>query len=281
MDERTDEINGITLHSYTSGDPGGAPVVFLHGFPEWGGAWKAQLRYLAARGCYCVAPDQRGYGQSSKPRGIRSYTTPTLAADIAGLIGCLGTGPVTLVGHDWGGGVAWEVARRRPDLVRRLVILNMPHPDAIRQVLRENGAQRRKSWYIAFFQLPLLPEACCSAFGYRLLRRTLQRSVRRGTFSESDLNRYRDAWAQPGALRGMLHWYRALRYHRPAPFTVALPTLLLWGRRDAFLEPANAALSLARCTQGTLRYFDNATHWLHHEEPEAVSEAILGFIREC
>ncbi|RYE01723.1 MAG: alpha/beta hydrolase [Sphingobacteriales bacterium] len=278
LHERDDLVNGLQLHSYAAGDSSAPALVFLHGFPEWGGAWERQLDFFAAQGFYAIAPDQRGYNRSDKPRSIRSYTVQLLAADIAALIEVLQLKDVTLCGHDWGGAVAWELARTRPDLVQRLVILNMPHPAAMRQALRYDRGQLRRSWYAGFFQLPLLPEVLCAAFGFALLKRTLRRTARKGTFSEEELHRYIDAWKQPGALRAMLNWYRAFRFTPATDFTIDMPALVLWGRRDAFLKASLAPASLAHCTNGRLLWFDKATHWLHHEEPDGVNEAIQNFI---
>ncbi|RYZ21923.1 MAG: alpha/beta hydrolase [Chitinophagaceae bacterium] len=273
-------VNNISLRCSVAGNPARPAIVFLHGFPEWGGAWEEQLRFFAARGYYAVAPDQRGYGWSDKPRGVRSYTLDQLADDVAALVAALGPGPVVLVGHDWGGAVAWAFAHRHPALLRRLVVLNMPHPSVMTQTLKRDPGQLLRSWYAGFFQLPWLPERLCAAFGYAVLKRTLRRTSRPGTFGDAGLARYREAWAQPGALHAMINWYRAFRYNRGAGFGTDVPTLLLWGRKDAFLKASMAPKSIARCSKGRLRWLDDATHWLHHEVPEAVNAAILEFLEE-
>ncbi len=150
-------INGIELHTVVAGDPADPLVVFLHGFPEYWGAWRRQIAPLVESGYRVLVPDQRGYNRSEKPRGVRAYRQPQLAADIAGLIESEGTGSAHVVGHDWGGMVAWDLALRYPEYVNRLTIANAPHPTAFRQHLLSNPAQIRRSWYATAFRYPGSP----------------------------------------------------------------------------------------------------------------------------
>jgi pimeloyl-ACP methyl ester carboxylesterase len=284
----TIDANGLRFHALAAGPRDGPLVLLLHGFPETAHAWRRQLPALAAAGLRAVAPDQRGYGGSSKPAGARAYVIDRLAADVVAMARALGRERFRLAGHDWGGAVAWYLAANRPDVVERAAILNAPHGEAFLAALRHDGAQRRRSAYMAFLQLPWLPEALLRARGFRRLERTLVDSARPGAFDDADLAEYRTAWREPGALTGMLDWYRAMRHARRevlasgqrARKSVEIPLRLVWGDRDRFLLPGLADASLARCARGELFRLPEATHWLHHEEPERVNELLVEFLRE-
>lgn len=276
------DCDGVGLDVRTAGPVGGPPVLLLHGFPEFWFGWHRQIAPLAAAGCRVLVPDQRGYGTSDKPRGAANYGLDRLAADAATLARLGAGGAVHLVGHDWGGLVAWWTAVSYPDLVASLTIVNAPHPVAFRRYLATHPSQRRRSRYIAFFQLPWLPEALLGAAGGRRLRETLVRTSRPGTFSAGDLASYAEAWRRPGALTGSLNWYRALRRARPEPRPdprVRARTRVLWGTRDRFLEAGLAEASLEFCDRGSHRLFDGASHWLQHERPAEIVEEIIGQVR--
>ncbi|WP_165226982.1 alpha/beta fold hydrolase [Aquisphaera insulae] len=273
--------NGIRLHAVEAGPEDGPPVVLLHGFPEYWYGWNRQIGPLAAAGFRVIVPDQRGYNTSDKPVRIADYALDRLADDVAGLIETAGMERAALVGHDWGGVVAWWVAARHSGRVERLVVLNAPHPVAFRRWLRTSPRQWLRSWYIAFMQIPGLPEALCRRRGWRPLMEGLWSSSRPGTFSEVDFHRYRDAWSQPGAMTAMIHWYRALLRHPPAipsDVRIHMPALILWGARDRFIERRVADESLALCDQGRLEVFEETTHWIQHEEPERVNRRLIEFL---
>jgi pimeloyl-ACP methyl ester carboxylesterase len=273
-------VGDVALHVVEHGPDDGPPVILLHGFPEFSFGWRRQIGPLAAAGFRVAAPDGRGYNRSSKPVGVRAYHLDALVADVVGLADALGRERVSLVGHDWGGIVAWWAAARHPDRVERLAVLNAPHPAIARPYLLSHPNQMLRSWYVGFFQIPGLPEALLRADGYAALRRSLRRTSRPGTFGEADLDAYARAWCEPGALTGMVNWYRALRHFRPeGPMRVAAPTLLLWGVRDPFLEIGLAEESLALCERGRLVRLEDATHWLHLEEPDRVNRELIGFLR--
>jgi len=272
--------NGVRLRVLQAGPLDGPLLVLLHGFPEHAGAWSVHAALLAEAGYRVWAPDQRGYGASEKPDRVADYALDTLAADVVGLIDAAGRERAIVVGHDWGAAVAWWVATRHPERVAKLVAINVPHPAAMRAYVRRSLAQLRKSWYILAFQLPLLPEALASRHGFRLLARALTGSSRPGTFTDTDLDGYRRAWAQPNAVRSMLDWYRAMLRHPPsmADARVRVPTLLLWGVHDVALERGLAPRSIDLCDDGRLVFFEDATHWVHHEAPERVVAAIAAFL---
>src|SRR5215217_5636671 len=214
-------VGELDLHVVEAGPPGGRPAILLHGFPEFWYGWRHQLGPLAAAGLRVVAPDQRGYNLSDKPQGLQSYTLDRLAGDVVALADALGCDRVSLVGHDWGGLVAWWTAARHGKRVERLAILNAPHPQAFGPYLRRHPTQLLRSAYIGFFQLPWLAEGALAAADFALLRRALTGSSRPGTFTAADLERYKRAWAEPGALTAMLAWYRALRLRRTTPAEAA------------------------------------------------------------
>jgi pimeloyl-ACP methyl ester carboxylesterase len=273
-------VGDVVLHGREAGPADGPLVILLHGFPEFWWGWRRQIGPLAAAGLRVVVPDQRGYNFSDKPVGVGAYHLDRLARDVVGLADAYGRSRFQVVGHDWGGLVAWWTASRHPDRVERLVALNAPHPAVVGSYMRSHPSQMMRSFYIGVFQMPWLPEAMLRAGNFQALRNSLVTTSRRGTFTEEDLAPYEEAWRQPGALTAMLNWYRALRLRRRLPNPrVAAPTLVIWGMRDRFLEEGLAERSLALCHEGRLVRIETATHWLHLEEAEAVNAALIPFLR--
>jgi pimeloyl-ACP methyl ester carboxylesterase len=272
--------NGIELHAVAAGPAKGEPVVLLHGFPEFWYGWRHQLGPLAAAGLRVVAPDQRGYNLSGKPAGVAAYRLDALADDILGLADSLGHRRFAVVGHDWGGVVAWHLAARNAERITRAAILNAPHPAILLRYASRHPSQLLKSWYVAYFQLPLLPELSLRLAGFWVLRRVLRQSSRRGTFSADDLRAYRRAWAQPGALAAGLNWYRALRHGLAPqpPARIRVPLRVIWGGRDAFLDRGLAEAGAALCDDAEIFHLPDAGHWLQHEEPDAVNRLLLDFL---
>jgi pimeloyl-ACP methyl ester carboxylesterase len=278
------ETGGVRLHVMQAGPVGGEPVILLHGFPEFWYGWRHQIPTLAEAGYRVWAPDQRGYNLSDKPCDIGSYDLGTLAKDVLGLIQATGQEKVRLVGHDWGAAVAWWVATRYPDKLEKLVILNVPHPLVMGEMLRKSWAQLRRSWYIFFFQLPKLPEWALLANDCQGGLEMLRRSGRPGTFSPEDLERYKQAWQQPHAMRGMIHWYRAaarkMLWGSPRDIRIPVPTLVLWGVNDLALGEELIQPSLDLCTDARLVLFEDATHWVQHDEAERVKRYVLEFFAQ-
>lgn len=272
--------NGITLHVVEAGPRDGPPVFLLHGFPEFWWGWRHQIEPLAHAGHRVIAPDQRGYNLSEKPEDAEAYTIDRLAGDILALADARQLARFAVAGHDWGGIVAWHLASTRPDRVTRLIAINAPHPAVARAYVRRHPGQLLRSAYVGFFQIPGLPETLLRAGDFRLMKRAMRTSSRPGTFTEADLDRYRAAWAEPGALTAMLNWYRALRRSPATSDRVAIPTLVIWGVQDRFLQRGLAEASLALCDHGRALWLDNATHWVQHEEPDRVNAAMLDFIGE-
>ena len=299
---RTERVGEIEMHWVEAGQ--GPLVVLLHGFPEFWYSWHRQLRDLAAAGFRAVAPDQRGYNLTSKPSGVGRYRIGSLGDDVVALMEHLGEERAHVAGHDWGGVIAWHLGARRPDRLRRLAVLNAPHPDAYRRLLPRSD-QLLRSWYALYFQLPRLPEATIRALDYAIVERILRRDpVREGAFSDDEIAAYKAALARPGALTAAVNWYRANLFGRRGGggrgrdeertavthgegesasseaggrHRVEVPTLLVWGERDRYLNP--------RLAEGLERWvpdlrvarLPDASHWVQADAPERVSRLLVEF----
>lgn len=280
MQEKSKYINGIQLHVIEDGPEDGEIIMFLHGFPEFWYSWKKQIPWFAGKGYKVIVPDQRGYNLSDKPKGIKEYTMTKLKADIVGLIKFYGRRKVYLVAHDWGAIVAWYVAAEYPDLLHKLVVINIPHPDIIKKTLRTDFFQMLRSSYAFFAQIPWLPEQIIKLSNYSILTRAMVASAKEGTFSNDDLETYKTSWQQPHNLTSMLNWYRTARYNRESiAEKIQVPTLMIWGKKEKFLLEKMAKESLPLCKKGQLYFMDDATHWLHHEKPEEVNTVIEEFLK--
>ena len=190
--------------------------MLLHGFPEFWYGWRKQIPALAEAGCRVIVPDQRGYNLSDKPKGIKAYCIDTLVEDIVGLIDALDYEKVNLVGHDWGALVAWMLAIKHPERLHRLGIINVPHPAVMKRFLQRDFEQMRRSLYALFFQLPWLPEMSLRIGNWSGASLGLRRSGKPNAFTDEDIEKYKEAWSQPGAMTAMLNWYRAALRYRPA-----------------------------------------------------------------
>lgn len=274
--------NGLRFHAIVAGPADGPLAVLLHGFPECWYSWRHQIAPLAQAGYRVVVPDQRGYNLSNKPPDVRSYAIDHLTTDVRALIDALDRQQALIVGHDWGGIVAWRLAIDHPAVVEQLIVMNAPHPAAFARELRTSWTQRLKSWYVAFLQLPWLPEALLTlsppASARIFFRRT---AVRKEAFSQTDLAVMASAMAQPGAMRSMINWYRAALRHRSTPENpkVETRTLLIWAEDDVALgKPLTYGLE-EWVPNGTVRYISHCGHWVQNEAPQEVNRLILDFIQ--
>jgi pimeloyl-ACP methyl ester carboxylesterase len=276
---RTVETNGFRFAVDEAGE-GERLALCLHGFPESRFSWRYQLPLLARLGYRAWAPDLRGYGETEpKPQAVSAYLIDRLMDDVAALIDASGAKSVTLIGHDWGAGLAWTFAANRVRPLERLVIMNVPHPAVMNAVLRRSFAQLRKSWYMFFFQLPGLPERMMTANDARAVRRAFHdMAVDKTNFTPEALDRYAADAQRPGAMTGMINWYRAafrLRGKLAGPWDVIeTPTLIVWGEEDAALGLELLDGTDAHVRDLTVRRLPNVSHWVQQEAPDEVN-AIL------
>jgi pimeloyl-ACP methyl ester carboxylesterase len=273
------EIGDQRLHYVEAGD--GPLIILLHGFPEFWYGWRQQITPLAAAGFRVVAPDMRGYNLSSRPVGVAAYDSDRLASDVRGLIHERGAKSAALVGHDWGGTAAWATAMTCPEVVDRLAILNAAHPRRLLQGLR-TPRQLRKSWYFFYFQLPGLPERHVRARHWRFFRNFL-RAARPDAYTPQEIERYVEAWSQPGAATAMINYYRASVRQSPKRAQTQLrptpvPTLVIWGLRDRHLGPELAEPDRADVPNlDRVERLPDASHWVHRDEPERVTQLLIDF----
>jgi pimeloyl-ACP methyl ester carboxylesterase len=272
------DVGDVSLHVVQAGPADGPPVLLLHGFPEFWYAWRDVIPPLAAAGFRVIAPDQRGYNESDKPDALDAYHTDRLGDDAANLIAALGHESAFVVAHDWGGGVAWNLVIRHPERVRKLAILDTPHPDV--ELLMPKSEEETTSWYRTYFQLPFVPEETARWGNWWLLSKSLRDSSQPGAFSEEKLDLYRSAWDRDGAFGTMVNWYRAsFRFHReePAPRRVAVPTLILVAAHDAFIPSDLTRASAQLLDAGTLVELGSGTHWVVQEEPARIAQLLAEF----
>ena len=268
--------NGIRFHVVEAGR--GPLVLLLHGFPEFWYAWRAQIPVLAEQ-FRVVAPDLRGYNLSDKPAD--GYDYATLTRDVAELIVALGEERAFVVGHDWGGVVAWGAAALYPRRVARLAVLNAPHPGAYQRELRRNPRQMLKSWYIGFFQVPRLPELLLGRRHAAPIGQMFRdSSVEPDRFSNADLAAYRRAASRPGAVPAMLAYYRQVgrslgQQLEMSERRIAAPTLLIWGVRDVALVPELTEDLDRWVTDLRVARVADAGHWVQHERPALVNRLLL------
>lgn len=274
------QLDEVRLHVVEAGE--GPLVILLHGFPEFWYSWRFQIPVLVRAGYRVVAPDMRGYNLSDKPSGTRAYRVERLAADIAQLVDRLGEDQAAVVGHDWGGFVAWWFAMLHPDRLSRLSILNCPHPEYQLAMMRSR-LQLRKSGYMIFFQLPFVPERQLLANGGAILRKLFRHDTQReGAFSESDIDRYIQAMSGD-TTHAALNYYRALLRRSPWGLKKKLrpidkPVQIIWGGRDRHLgrEFSRPSAPMAR----ELRYdlIDDASHWVQVDRPAKVNARLKEFL---
>ncbi|MFN2517217.1 MAG: alpha/beta fold hydrolase [Pyrinomonadaceae bacterium] len=281
------QVNGIRLHYAESGS-GPDLVILLHGFPEFWYSWRHQLAALG-KSHHVVAPDMRGYNLSDKPRRVEDYRIEVLVEDVVGLINYFGVGKAVIVGHDWGAGVAWAVAQKYPERVSKLAALQVPPAAAWRANLTPR--QLLRSWYMFFFQMPRIPEWAISRKNLYEIERTFK--ARKGSFSHADIEIYKEALRQPGALTSAVNYYRANVRRLISRGSVAerdkgeprrdgrirVPTLFIFGEQDFAILPATV--------RGVERYVDapyrevriaDSGHWVQNEAADEVNAALLEFL---
>ena len=267
--------DGLTFDVLDEGPLDGPPVVLLHGFPERSTTWRMVTPILHEAGMRTYAVDQRGYSPGARPRGRWSYRLPLLVGDVAALIERIGR-PVHLVGHDWGAAVGWAVAGRAPDRVLTWTAVSVPHPAAFVRAMR-SSRQRRRSRYMALFNVPLLPELMAREPGGRF-----DQAMRKAGMTAAEVDRFRAEIVDYGALRHALGWYRALPFTRPgsSDVPVTVPTTLVWSDRDIAIgrEGVDGTAQWVRAPY-ELVVLEGVSHWIPTQAADACAAAILARVR--
>jgi pimeloyl-ACP methyl ester carboxylesterase len=294
MQTQTLRVNGIDLFVRSVGDPAAPLVLFLHGFPEYSGAWDKVLPAFAAQ-FHAVAPDQRGYGRSSKPAGLEAYRVKNLVRDVLALGDQLSPGrPFAVVAHDWGGSVAYAAAITAPSRISRLAVINGVHPGPFQRALIEDEAQRKASSYMHYLRDPRAEERL-SANGYEKLLGMFSRFGQQQPWLTPERRAgYIEAWSAPGALTGMLNWYRASPLLVPHPgeaidpakvmkldaalLRIRMPHLVIWGMDDPALLPVSRATLADYCDHPTVREIAGADHWVVHQRTDEVIGHLKTFL---
>lgn len=271
---KTAQVGSMSLHYVEAGS--GPLVVLLHGFPEFWYSWRKQIPALVAAGYRVIAPDLRGYNDSSKPEDVAAYHPLEVARDVAGLIAQSGDSPCAVVGHDWGGLAAWLVAMAHPGVVSQLVVMNAPHPVPYGRELRRSSSQKLRAAYQLFFAMPLLPRL--------LLRPFLPMVMRRMThLTSGELAEYKAVWRKPKALQSMLNYYRALkRYRRDlrgAIKRIDVPSMLVWGERDPVFIRATTEAFGEWVPDLRVERIPQAGHFVQNDAAEKVNELLIAFLR--
>ncbi len=266
----------LTFEVSTHGE-GEKLALLLHGFPECAYSYRFQIALLVRLGYRVWVPNLRGYGKSDKPSGRRAYTMDKLEQDVTDLIDASGATSVLLVGHDWGAALAWSYAMHGARPIERLITMNCPHPVLFKRGLR-NSEQLRRSWYMFFFQLPWLPERSIRANNYRAIEAGLRGwAVHKEHFNAEDMAVYRGNAAEPGALTAMINWYRAMPFSLSLMKArgikkIAVPTLFIWGEQDRALGKEMTRGTERYVENLTLRFIEDASHWVQQDAPKAVNE---------
>ncbi len=277
------KVNGVKLHYVSQGK--GPLVLLLHGFPEFWYSWRHQLPFLARRFC-AVAPDMRGYNTSEKPQGIAPYFIDELTRDARCLIESFGEEKATVVAHDWGGVVAWDLAAFHPEVVDRLVVLNAPHPQAYIRELARNPRQVKSSWYVFMFQIPHLAEWYMKRGDFKMLERVFQGWVfKKDAFSAEDLQRFKEAMGQEGCLTAAINYYRGLFRNRSVVGRlrnypkIKVPTMIIWAENDrALTKGLTYNLEPYFDVPPRIRYIPQCSHWVQQEQPEQVNQYLAEFL---
>ena len=274
--------NGLSFRVAMTG-MGPRLVLCLHGFPESAISWQHQLAPLAEAGFRVWAPDLRGYGGTSRPTGIEAYSIESLLDDVSGLLDAAGAPRAILMGHDWGGIIAWCYAMRYPKRVDALVIVNAPHPACFEREIRR-WRQLRRSWYMGVFQLPWLPEAALAAGHGAIIGLIFKWMARH--IPEALVRLYRQQACEAGALTAMLNYYRAalrgggaLRQRMLGYPKIDVPALVIWGLQDQALDGHNLNGLSALVTDLTVVTIAEAGHFVHEDEPDRVTHEIMTWLR--
>ncbi len=270
--------NGVKLHYVTQGE--GDLMLMLHGFPEFWYSWRHQIPEFA-KDYKVVALDLRGYNDSDKPADKSAYVMDEFILDVEGVIKGLGYDKCILVGHDWGGAIAWNFAYAHPEMVERLIILNLPHPAKFAEGIR-NPQQLLRSSYMFFFQIPWLPEFLIQSSDYQPIETAIKgMAVNKSAFSKEDLEAYKDAAAKRGAMTATLNYYRNIFQQRMTSqdwSVLSVPTLMIWGEKDTALGKELTYGTEAYVRDFQIKYIPDCSHWVQQEKPELVNQYMREFL---
>ncbi len=270
--------NGIRLHYVTQGE--GPLMLMLHGFPEFWYSWRHQIPEFA-KDFKVVALDLRGYNDSDKPKAQSAYVMDEFIKDVEGVIKGLGYDRCVLVGHDWGGAIAWSFAYFHPEMVEQLIVLNLPHPAKFAEGLR-TPQQLLRSSYIFLFQLPWLPELLLQSSDYQAIENAFKgMAVNKTAFTQADINAYKDAAAKRGALTAMLNYYRNFTQQKVLSedwSVLEVPTLMIWGEEDTALGKELTYGTAAYVRNLQIRYIPKCSHWVQQEQPQLVNQYMREFL---
>lgn len=289
FEHRFIDANGVKLHVVVGG--GGPLVMLLHGWPECWATWRHVLQPLKDAGFTVAACDLRGFNLSEKPPEVSDYKTSTVCEDIAALIKTLGFQKAHVIGHDWGGAVAWRLAQQRDDVVDKLVVINCPHPGLFAKRLARSPKQLKSSYYMFVFQVPWLAEKLLSRDDFQVLVNMMRyQPKKKGAFDDEDVRVFKEAMGQPGAVTSSLNYYRAAfreavkgkqgkQGNGAARKIVERPTMILWGMDDAALNPEalDGHENVARDLK--IVRLESCSHWVQHDKPEAIVEESVKFFR--
>lgn len=270
--------NNIKLHYVTQGN--GPLMLMLHGFPEFWYSWRYQIPEFA-RDYQVVAVDLRGYNDSDKPQDKSAYVMDEFIQDIKGVIKGLGYEKCVLVAHDWGGAIAWNFAYSCPEMLEKLIVLNIPHPAKLFRGLR-TWKQLKKSWYVFFFQLPFLPELYLRASNYQVIEKIfVEMAIDKTAFTSEDIEAYKQAAAKPGALTAMVNYYRNVLDSKSRDRgwdILSVPTLMIWGEEDTALGKELTYGTEAYVRDFQIKYIPSCSHWVQQEQPTLVNQYMREFL---
>ncbi|GFR61385.1 epoxide hydrolase 4-like [Elysia marginata] len=270
-------LEDLRIHYVASGPEDKPLMLFLHGFPEFWFSWRHQIKEFQ-KDYRVVAVDMRGYGDSDKPKGLQSYAFKTLIKDVKQMVAALGYKSCVLMAHDWGGIIAWAVARIYPEVVEKLIILNSPPANVFMNLLHNDQAQKKKSWYIFFFQTPWLPEIFIKSNDFAVLKRIIQE--KEGEVSDA----YRYVYSQSGALTASINYYRAVFQQVgdkvQHDLNYSMPVLLLWGVEDTAIDLSNPKTIEKANPAITVKYIEEAGHFVHQDAPETVNKLIREWLAD-
>jgi pimeloyl-ACP methyl ester carboxylesterase len=276
IEERYVEVNGVKLHTVVVGS--GEPIILLHGFPDFWYAWKNVIMELKNE-FQLIVPDTRGINLSERPEGVENYDIKILVNDVKKLSEELNIGKFTLVGHDWGGAIAWVFAEMHPDLLKKLIIINAPHPKALQRAFRTSKEQKMASAYMLDFRKPGYEDVILANDCQMLKEMVFNNPNSKKSMSEYDKNKYLEAWKQPGSIKAGLNYYRAMKADQDSTGIISLPTLVLHGMKDQYILPVLLEILPELIEDLKIIRIEDSSHWVMHDVPDVVVSSIREFVK--